>query len=311
MTHYRAERFGNGPIIHPGLAESIGTNINGPSAIRVPGWVKDPLGRYYLYFADHRGDHIRLAYADDIAGPWRIYTPGTLWLADSGFPTNPSELDPPPGLLEAVAAGDLRPHIASPDVHVDNAARQIIMHFHGLTRNCSQITCRAVSADGLEFRNITPTGADFYARVFSWRGATYAAALEGWLFHSPDGGRTFPERVRFADRSIRHVAVFVHDRQLNLVYSRIGDSPERLLSSRVQVDGHWQSWKALEPEELLRPHFDWEGGDLPAAPSRPGPADTPKNQLRDPCVLCDGDDLWLFYSCAGETGIGLARLLPR
>ena len=197
MTRFRAERIGNGPIIHSGLAESIGRNINGPSAIRVPGWVTDPFGRYYLYFADHRGDHIRLAYADDIAGPWRIYTPGTLCLADSGFPTNPNELDPPPDLQQAVATGDLRPHIASPDVHVDNAARQIVMHFHGLTRNCSQITCRAVSADGLEFRKITPTGADFYARVFSWRGATYAAALEGWLYRSPDGGLTFPERGPF------------------------------------------------------------------------------------------------------------------
>ncbi len=310
MTRFRAERIGNGPIIHPGLAESIGTNINGPSAIRVPDWVTDPFGRYYLYFADHRGNHIRLAYADDIAGPWRIYAPGTLRLAESGFPASPNELDPPPGLREAVAKRDLRPHIASPDVHVDNAARQIIMHFHGLTRNCAQITCRAVSADGLEFGMITPTGADFYARVFSWRGAAYAAALEGWLYRSPDGGLTFPERIRFADRSIRHVAVFIHDRQLNLAYSRIGDSPERLLSSRVEVDGHWHSWKAVEPAELLHPQCDWEGGHLPAAPSKTGPADTPENQLRDPYVLVDADDLWLFYSCAGESGIGLARLLP-
>ena len=311
MTGLRAERVGKGPIVHPGLAKSIGSNINGPSAIRVPDWVADPFGRYYLYFGDHRGDHIRLAYADDIGGPWRIYTPGTLHLADSGFPTRRTELDPPPNLLDAVATGHLRPHIASPDVHVDHDARQIIMHFHGLMRDCSQITCRAISADGIEFREVEPTGADFYARVFSWRGATYAAALEGWLYHSPDGGLTFPERIRFADQSIRHVAVFVQDHQLNLVFSRIGDSPERLLSSRIQTDGPWQSWKALDPAELLRPDFDWEGGNLPAMPSQSGPVDAPANQLRDPFVLSDGDGLWLFYSCAGEAGIGLARLLPR
>ena len=161
-----------------------------------------------------------------------------------------------------------------------------------------------------QIRKTDPTGADFYARVFWWQGEAFAAALEGWLFHSPDGGLTFPERVRFADRSIRHTAVFVHDLQLNLVFSRIGDSPERLLSSRVRADGHWRSWKASEPEELLRPTFDWEGGNLPATPSEPGPADAPANQLRDPYVLRDGDDLWLFYACAGEAGIGLARLLP-
>ena len=310
MTRFLAQRFENGPIIHPGLSKSIGTNINGPSAIRVPDWVTDRLGRYYLYFADHRGDHIRLAYANDIAGPWRIYPPGTLRLANSGFPACRAELDPPPDLREAVSTGDLRPHVASPDVHIDGAARKIIMHFHGLTRDCSQITSRAVSADGIKFGEPRPTGADLYARVFSWQGATFAAALEGWLYYSPDGGLTFPERSRFADQSIRHVAVFVHRRQLNLVFSRIGDSPERILLSRIRADGHWKSWKALEPEELLRPTFDWEGGNLPAMPSKPGPVDALENQLRDPCILRDGKNLWLFYSCAGEAGIGLARLLP-
>ncbi len=83
------------------------------------------------------------------------------------------------------------------------------------------------------------------------------------------------------------------------------------MSSRVQADGHWKTWRASEPEELLRPHFDWEGGNLPEAPSKPGPVDTAENHLRDPYVLVDADDLWLFYSCAGECGIGLARLLPR
>jgi hypothetical protein len=40
-----------GPDIHPG----IGENMQGPSVIRVPDWVSNPLGRYYLYFADHKG----------------------------------------------------------------------------------------------------------------------------------------------------------------------------------------------------------------------------------------------------------------
>ena len=31
------------------------SNINGPSLVRVPEWVEDPLGKYYLYFAHHRG----------------------------------------------------------------------------------------------------------------------------------------------------------------------------------------------------------------------------------------------------------------
>src|SRR5262245_36697016 len=55
---------------------SLGDNVNGPTVVRVPAGVPRPLGRYYLYFAHHMGGFIRLAYADSIAGPWKIYDPG-------------------------------------------------------------------------------------------------------------------------------------------------------------------------------------------------------------------------------------------
>ncbi|MGC2198527.1 MAG: hypothetical protein WA633_00030, partial [Stellaceae bacterium] len=59
----RAIRLLDRPIITPELHPAIGRNIQGPSAIRVPDWVEHPLGDYYLYFADHKGRYIRLAYA--------------------------------------------------------------------------------------------------------------------------------------------------------------------------------------------------------------------------------------------------------
>ncbi|NCG39796.1 MAG: hypothetical protein GWP30_02270, partial [Actinobacteria bacterium] len=65
-----ATRLGNGPIITPGMDARMGGNIQGPSLIKVPDWVENPLGNYYLYFADHRGTYIRMAYADDVTGPW-------------------------------------------------------------------------------------------------------------------------------------------------------------------------------------------------------------------------------------------------
>ncbi|MCY4122873.1 MAG: hypothetical protein OXG72_18340, partial [Acidobacteria bacterium] len=74
----RIERLLDGPIITPDMDGRMGSNIAGPSLIRVPDWVENPLGRYYLYFADHRGVYIRLAYADDLAGPWTMHEPGTL-----------------------------------------------------------------------------------------------------------------------------------------------------------------------------------------------------------------------------------------
>jgi hypothetical protein len=78
----RAIRLKNNPIITPSsdasLTEKGHGNINGPSLIRVPEWVKNPLGKYYLYFAHHQGSFIRLAYADSLDGPWHVHVPGAL-----------------------------------------------------------------------------------------------------------------------------------------------------------------------------------------------------------------------------------------
>jgi len=40
---------------------SLGENINGPWLSKVPDWVSDPSGRYYLNFAYHQGKSIRLS----------------------------------------------------------------------------------------------------------------------------------------------------------------------------------------------------------------------------------------------------------
>ena len=70
---FEIERLGNGPIIAPDMDARMGTNINGPSLIRAPDWLANPLGRYYLYFAHHNGSYIRLAVADTVEGPWRTH----------------------------------------------------------------------------------------------------------------------------------------------------------------------------------------------------------------------------------------------
>ena len=64
------------PIIVPDVDACMGDNICGPAILRVPPWVSNPLGRYYLYFVDHKGDYIRLAVADELHGPWTMHTPG-------------------------------------------------------------------------------------------------------------------------------------------------------------------------------------------------------------------------------------------
>lgn len=87
------ERLLDAPIVTPQTHPSIGENIQGPSLIRVPEWVDNPLGKYYLYFADHKGSYIRLAYADEITGPWHIHPPGSLHLPESCFLTEPPDVN--------------------------------------------------------------------------------------------------------------------------------------------------------------------------------------------------------------------------
>ena len=75
------------PIISQRTFDDVGVpsdahSINGPSVIRIPDWVKtvnraSPKAIYYLYFGDHKGKYIRLAWAINIEGPWTLFNVGT------------------------------------------------------------------------------------------------------------------------------------------------------------------------------------------------------------------------------------------
>src|SRR5437764_11531401 len=80
-----AVRFAQNPLVTQQMSPTLGDDINGPSVIRVPAWIANPLGRYYLYFAHHKGRFIRMAYAADLAGPWKIYDPGVLDVKATAF----------------------------------------------------------------------------------------------------------------------------------------------------------------------------------------------------------------------------------
>ena len=49
-------------LISPKNSKS-GSNICGPSVIRVPKWVKNPLGKYYMYFARHSSSSMGAAFS--------------------------------------------------------------------------------------------------------------------------------------------------------------------------------------------------------------------------------------------------------
>ena len=151
----RAERITATPIVRPHMDDRMGDNIGTPSVIRVPEWLPNPLGRYYLYFSHHKGHFIRMAFADALTGPWTVHRPGVLDITESLFPPE----DPPelpvaqrPVWAKHMKGGYLYAHIASPDVHVRDADRCLYMYFHGLMPNGDQLTRLAVSSDGLTFQ---------------------------------------------------------------------------------------------------------------------------------------------------------------
>ncbi|MBT3361337.1 MAG: hypothetical protein HN403_17070 [Rhodospirillales bacterium] len=282
------KRLGNGPIIAPFMDRRIGRNINGPSLIRVPDWLPNPLGRYYLYFADHRGSYIRMAYADHLLGPWRTHEPGSLHVAESFF-------------IE---------HVASPDVHVDDSAQEICMYFHGFIEPENvQGTRVATSYDGIHFIVRPALLGPPYFRVFRWEGATYAWVMGGRFWRAPDGITPFemgPE-CGFPKRN-RHAAVWLNGDRLNVFYTCIGDAPERIYRSNVQLAGDWKQWRASESVDVLRPEIDWEGAEEPLEVSRPGPIDEAVNQLRDPAIFVEDSRTYLLYCVAGEHGIAIAEI---
>ncbi len=295
------QRLPGNPIASYASSETLGTKINGPSVIRVPDWVSNPLGKYYLYFAHHDGKYIRLAYANRIQGPWTIHKPGTLSLENS------------PAFIG---------HIASPDVHVDDASEEIRMYVHGSRKDENQKTALAISKDGLNFRASETILGSAYFRVFEHGGAYYAIDAHGYLNRSEhhDHGWVINDSPLIPhitiddaygkrdDVRIRHSAVWVSDETLFLFYSRKADAPERILVVTVKLDGNWKSWTASKPFEVLRPETEYEGIAYPIQPSKKG-GGIKVQQLRDPGIFHDIDgQSYLLYSVAGEMGLAIAKI---
>jgi len=310
-THWvdvAVRRFAENPLIRPEmLLEQTGANINGPCLLRVPKWVERPLARYYLYFAHHSGRYIRMARADNLHGPWTIHPGGVL------------SLDRLP-----MAAS----HMASPEVLVDDDARTIRLYFHVAPKGTERVTSGphrdadwpgqtshvALSADGLRFSARPDVLASSYLRVFRHGGKVYGIAMCGGhaaLARSDDGLTTFERGAPLMPRS-RHWALLPRGNHLWAFFTRIGDAPEQILLTRLDMTGPWDTWPrtAPPPVPVLKPETNYEGARLPVEPSRPSAA-TGVNQVRDPFVYEENGRLTLFYSVAGESGIAAAELSLR
>ena len=319
-----ARRFETNPLITLTSSPSLGDNINGPAVIRVPPWIKNPLGRYYLYFSHHRGEFIRMAYADDLKGPWSIYEPGVLNVQDTAF------FRPRPE--RSVPGEGMYTHVASPDVVVDESTHEIQLWYHGwwtdgqpwpedpetarpwaTQHHYEQYTQVAVSGDGLHFVPRDGLTEASYLRIFHHQGRDYALGRGGDLLRAEEQGKPLVKGPNPFDGSphagrIRHGAVLKYPELLRIFYSVVGDTPERIWMADLPLVGDWTRWRTLAPVEILRPQTPWECTHLPVTPSTIGPPPGAVQQLRDPAVLEDQGKTYLFYTFCGERGIAGADL---
>lgn len=314
-------RLGNGPIIGPEIHSSIGENIQGPSLIKVPEWIDEPLGKYYLYFADHKGLYIRLAYADTLLGPWKIHEPGSLHIKDSHFArTRPAIAeDRLAELVAARVASGVRvshdyakeltePHIASPDVHVDDVNKKIVMYYHGLEDAAFQHSRVATSDNGIDFTAYRENIGRTYFRKFDYAGLTYAIAMPGQFYRSTNSLDSFEPGPRLFESTMRHSAVLVHGDSLIVFWTRVGDTPESIMLSTIDLRPDWMSWQHIGERIVLKPEYKWEGADAPIEPSVRSTAYGLVNQLRDPALFLEDGEVYMLYAVAGESGIALARV---
>lgn len=292
------------PIITPETHPRVGANITGPSLIRVPDWFDNGLGAYYLYFASHAGSSIRLAYADDLCGPWTLYEPGVLALDQSGC----------------------KHHIASPDVHIDDEKREFRMYYHGVIPGprCNPLLLNiwrqkskvSLSRDGLLFQpteEVFGTDADDHAgtyfRVFHWNSYHYVAAMYGMFFRSRDGLTNFEQGPTLFTENLRHLAVDLRENTLRIYFSNAHDCPETILLSTVELTDDWLTWTATDPVTVMVPGTPYEGVDLPLEPSERDAPHGRVRELRDPAVFKEEGRTYLLYTVAGESGIAIAEVL--
>ena len=206
--------------------ERDGGNINGPCLVRIPDWV-DPENRadvsavYYLYFAHHGDEYIRMAWAVNIGGPYTLYNThpkgkdndqqrgrGVLDLGGHIGKSGKPEIKITKDIV-------LKNNVASPDVIIDDANRRFVLFFHAhshkpnydsrVANTSKQKTFVATSGTGLNFNMpdgsaVLQGGVDggevghgiktaylgnAYFRTFQYQGEMFAFTNYGPIWKAP------------------------------------------------------------------------------------------------------------------------------
>jgi hypothetical protein len=281
----------HGPIITPNmLPGDDGANINYPSLIKVPEWVANPLGRYYLYFSSHRhARYIRLAYANEITGPWTVYAPGTLTETQ----------------MQSV-------FVTAPEAYVDHAVHQIRLYVQ-TRQSGSNRTGVAAATDGISFTPVNKNIGEGYCRLFTRGIETFGLFGDrGVQVRRSKNGIDFEDGPSlFADVPgpyVRHVGLQQLANSLRVFFTQKLVAPEHIRMGVVNLDAPWASWSIGTTVEIMRPEMAYEGAKEPMTISRKGPARNKEHALRDPFIYEESGRTWLIYAIAGESGLALAEL---
>ena len=132
--------------------------------------------------------------------------------------------------------------------------------------------------------------------------------MPGRLYRSKDGLTSFEEGPLLFNPNMRHAALLKRDAELYVFWTQVGDAPERILLSTIDLFPAWEEWCESDAVELLRPERAWEGADAPLEPSLRSVAYGHVNQLRDPAIFQEDGRSFLLYAVAGESGIAIAEL---
>jgi hypothetical protein len=284
------------------LSTSMSTNINGPCFIEVPHFARSGKMKFLLYFAQHSGSSISLATSNSPYGPWEILTHSTLTISSTH---------------------NFHDHIASPHVEIDLEKERFLMYFHSrVIDSREQTTFLAESKDGINFTPIAlESRLPFYFRMQKMKdffvGVSKGGDIfinqsrlfdKGWEFlGNPFIGHNETDKYHNYEGAIRHPSFFIHNGKLLILYSRIGDTPERIIKQQLNITTNSCELE-LAVDELLFPVLDFEGANEVLTKSQPGIAISKENALRDPHLVKCKDSLYLYYAFGGESGIGVVRL---
>ena len=105
-----------------------------------------------------------------------------------------------------------------------------------------------------------------------------------------------------------HTGVALRGDTLHVFYSDVGNTPERILHSQIDLTPDWNDWRETEAVTVVQPETEVEGTDLPLEASVRGWSRDRVRQLRDPAIFEEDGRVYLLYSVAGEAGIAIGEL---